>query len=1834
MRKMFTRLFGVALLMLLLSTISVVKAQNCITITEEDNVVLATDPTTVCDSMDLLYAVVGYPASEYEFAFNFLGSTTGGFTSDSTVAVPEGVSFTVQIRQKDSIACSSNVLNIQNANLITPVVLLEPGVEHPQCAGDMGEVTVRFTGNHPPYTFYCVSEANWIANGGPGASYTGSTSSQFVRGPGTYYVAIQDANDCIDLTQATSWDTAVINAAPLAIEVVDVIGTDPDCIGGLGTVTVTAITGGTPFPSTGEYLVTVGDSTKMSSGQMATFMMPAGTYYATVVDTFGCEVISDSSAVLTDPDPIEFEIAIDDITCADSTDGVIYVYNITGPAGATFAATVVGADTSIYGVIPGSGDTITITGLSVGYYSLWVDNTADDCDSVGYVNPNNTLNTISLQAPGEITYDVVIDTTDCNGGESVISIVNVDGGTGSYQYSFDGGATWGSSSTLDVLAGTYNVVVQDAGTSSCEIAWPTINITDPTLVEIVNVVTISPTCFDGTDGVIQIIADGGNGTYQYSIDGDSWYVNNIFGVPAGEYTVYVRDPLCPDQAASETVNVDELAPNVLVLGNLADTVNECYGINDNEIIIRRMSWASQAGETRELNVLISDNMDDIYVDGKGEEMTLVMSMGQTFRAYDVDPGTYYIWAVDNLGCVFDADQDGEADYITVNVIEPEELAITGAVTQEATCYGDNDGILTIKHNGGGNDDWYGYAHANTIQAALNLPNGAFTTWPADADSVNIQVSGSVEGTSYYVIIQDDCGQKKVSDQFIVYGLDPVTIDEDAIDVTDIVCFGDETGVIEIPAAEGGTGDFVYTLQVDNEGWEDVEDYVDVTGTVFTDLGAGNYRVIVTDNGGCEGVTTETIVVDGPESGVEIDSYWVEDITCNGASDGKITVEVSGGVGKYQFKVGTTNWRNFDANSPNVKTIVVTEPGDYTVWVRDSLGCTDEIDFTIDEPEAIGLEVVPTASTNCEDSNGKLSITVTGGRPDVTYTIMVNDSTYAWAVKTDTTYVSEGLAGGEYKVTATEVDAKGCEVSVTGIVAPPVDITYNAVIMDSVHCNGGNDGIIVVSGFAGGLAPYVTTLSGPVTGTKAVVNNVVTFSDLVAGVYEVTVTDANGCPVVVSREITEPDTIILAATWDADISCTADGQFSIQASGGSGQFVYYADIAIPDEGHVLLPDPMTSDEWQTDSIFTVSVAGTYVVWAYDTINGCMVGGEKLNGVPVNEWRVKIEEPEVIVAFVADVTEEVLCFGDLTGEIALSNITIDGVPVNASAVNITINGNPATTPISGLAAGDYEIKVQDKVSGCSHTEEITIDGPVAPLEVVLDKGEGEFTCPDAVQGYIEAIATGGAYDNNKSANLVPYQYQLWQDGEIKTDYQEDYSFLVEIGHSYVVVVKDENGCTDTSNVMVVDPVAAVQIVDIMDATCADDTLGSALVTITGEPGRTFVIHWNQFENGGVPADYGQTDTVEAGTIFIDQVFMFDNDKVEDIHYEIWVVDNMGCVSEPDTLTIDQKVSTPLLATVTVGDAIDCATEVMVSATGGVAPYMVVVNDTDTTEFDASTTLMLGGGDYTINVYDQHMCANSFEEAIDYIYSLDTTFNIYYGDSAHVVYEPAMIDTFVTESFIAYPEISEGCIAEIKVTVNKRQRTAPYLIDFSPKGRIGDNHPIFIIVFRDEVSFNETGYLTVTQYDSTEVILNIEITPDMFHGDSIIVDYDWTVVGKLDKSTRYVARVDSGVVMGDGLVWDGLHGIEWIFNTGPRFKVDVEPKLELTEFNVYPNPFDDRIYIDNSDKLTRVVITNIAGQRVMDVEYPEREIRTSNLVSGIYLVRMFTEDGLAKTDKIVKR
>ena len=86
----------------------------------------------------------------------------------------------------------------------------------------------------------------------------------------------------------------------------------------------------------------------------------------------------------------------------------------------------------------------------------------------------------------------------------------------------------------------------------------------------------------------------------------------------------------------------------------------------------------------------------------------------------------------------------------------------------------------------------------------------------------------------------------------------------------------------------------------------------------------------------------------------------------------------------------------------------------------------------------------------------------------------------------------------------------------------------------------------------------------------------------------------------------------------------------------------------------------------------------------------------------------------------------------------------------------------------------------------------------------------------------------------------------------------------------------------------------------------------------------------------------------------------------------------------------------------------------------------------------------------------------------------------------------------------------------------------------------------------------------------------------------------------------------------------------------KVTSNYELQGLAMDIYPNPFNDYITIKNSSDvhITKAVITNIAGQLVKEVINPENSISTSELRSGVYFIALHTADGIAKTERIIKR
>ena len=168
----------------------------------------------------------------------------------------------------------------------------------------------------------------------------------------------------------------------------------------------------------------------------------------------------------------------------------------------------------------------------------------------------------------------------------------------------------------------------------------------------------------------------------------------------------------------------------------------------------------------------------------------------------------------------------------------------------------------------------------------------------------------------------------------------------------------------------------------------------------------------------------------PCIGFAIDEAIVKNITCNGESDGAITVIMSTGASPYSYSIDGLSFKTsneFEGLSS----------GEYTISVKDKNDCSATIKASINEPSEISIETTIVESTNGEN-NGSIALTVTGG---------VSPYEYSWSNDATTSKVT-GLTKGEYTVTLT--DAGGCTINSTftvgGIITSSGDDIQEALVI--------------------------------------------------------------------------------------------------------------------------------------------------------------------------------------------------------------------------------------------------------------------------------------------------------------------------------------------------------------------------------------------------------------------------------------------------------------------------------------------------------------------------------------------------------------------------------------------------------------------------------------------------------------------------------------------------------------------------------------------------------------------------------------------------------------------
>jgi len=487
--------------------------------------------------------------------------------------------------------------------------------------------------------------------------------------------------------------------------------------------------------------------------------------------------------------------------------------------------------------------------------------------------------------------------------------------------------------------------------------------------------------------------------------------------------------------------------------------------------------------------------------------------GYTFQGLPAQD--YFVEIIDANNCTKDT---------TITITQGNE--ITGSyVFTPITCNGDANATITITGNGGSGNLLYSIDSLKTPAVATN----SFT---------------NLGPGEYDIMIQDDLGCDIYLGELVIEDPEAVTFDD--ILVTPTSCTGDgNDGKIEV-VAHGGTGQLHYQLGTD----------APQTDPLFTGLAEGDYEVTVFDDNGCTVVYPTLITVTGPDP-IVIDQVNLTHVTvCFGDATGEIEIIAHGGSGNFEYSIDGTNY-----TTNNLFTGLT--GGDYTIYVRDDLGCTaPEQTVTITQPTEVifaDIEVIHASECNASTTTGEITVTADGGTGAGTYT-----------------YALEGIVGpqagnqftnldiGDYTVVIT--DGNGCEARLdTSIVLRPA---MSAILdVEDMSCHSGTENGEILITIENGTGPYnyVWEKDGAPYTTWT---DGAHLTDLSTGSYTVTITDSNqptACVYTETVEISQPEPLVIAKEGH-DIYCTegvsdardekkAKGMIDISVSGGTPGYTY-------------------------------------------------------------------------------------------------------------------------------------------------------------------------------------------------------------------------------------------------------------------------------------------------------------------------------------------------------------------------------------------------------------------------------------------------------------------------------------------------------------------------------------------------------------------------------------------------------------------------------------------------------------------------------------------------------
>ncbi len=1181
---------------------------------------------------------------------------------------------------RDAAGCvrQSNV----NVNDLITVPLEITSDITPSCSGGAtGSITYTVTDTQAPFG----TEFRWnvynmisgtpvaVADSGGNVPFT-SPQNIVLNGlsTGNYFIEVVEVDGGVDSCLGATENELLEELDPLTgtpVVLENISCDNPGLIqiqnpmGGGGTYTYT-VTGPAPFTT----IVATSDNPIEIPANS-----PAGNYTVSVEDQYGCSASLGSVPMTLTPNPVIGPIVVD---------------NCTDPSTITITATT--SAPQIFYSLDGGTTYIDNGGVfnnvTPGSYNISVRDSNGCTASAGPVVVHPVL-----QANATLT-----KLLDCSGTPDAQITIEVFDGSGSYDYEISDGtgivtAKQPLPSNPFVFNTTtvedYTITVYDNNTSTPCARVFNISV-DPAIDPAFSVTSHTDlTCHGADDGTISVSAtDNGIGPYTFEIISGpgssatfpiaattSSNVNatftNLEGTAAGiTYTIEVT------AANGCTSTQTQVITQPDIIANINATVVEfgCSVGNNSDNASITIDGSSITGGSGTYIIYEFIEEDDPNT-GAVESPTIVQSgTNPTFIETDIAGGVYTVNIYDDNGCIgtisetinpFDELQSASINIDTpATCVSGEEITITatGSITNSTTTPANYEFRLLP---------------SGTFQAS-----GSFTNLPIGINNFEVRNTS----TGCIITISHEVA-------------DPEVLDLDVVSTTNITCFGDANGEVELNLRDAGSITYgsatSYTLYYDvNNTPTDLLDDVTTTGSdadgsfTITGLQAGTYYIEVVDTNPPGSACTygESFTIAGPNIGISA-STQITEVTCN-LNDGSIEIiNAAGGWGGYSYYVGTTAPSapaDYVASPLFENLIGGIAPGTtYQVWIKDQFDCEHQLsDVVLIDPTPITATLQINVE-NCTNLQGEIEVVGTSGGQNSNFTYqLIRDGSAVGSPQPNTVF--SGLGSGSYEVLIS--DQWSCTATI-GTAVLYDEMTATPTVVKPIDCTVDPGGHVTVT-VTGGSSNLDYEILFP-DGTTTANNSTGVFTGLTQiGTYTFTVTDidtATPCTTTTIQVLEDKVDPVISNVIVGPVSCNggADGSLTVEL------------------------DPATvTDPTYTYELYEMSDLVTPFRFAQTSIT--------FDNLPEGDYRVRVISSRSCDDF----------YDETVTEPTLLNVSATATLFACNASN-TVNTSTITVNASG-GTGSYLYSIDNVNFQTSNTFDITDTGAVQNITVYVTDGN---SCP---------------------------------------------------------------------------------------------------------------------------------------------------------------------------------------------------------------------------------------------------------------------------------------------------------------------------------------------------------------------------------------------------------------------------------------------------------------------------------------------------------------------------